>query len=147
MHGAQDGQKFIGIIILYIYILRESDIPKNINILNNIWIVIFVAIIIFFGVALGGKKIVENVGNKTVKLDNVKGIFSDMATIVCLFIASLFGIPVSTSHVKTVSIITLGEGYTKNKNVFNIFKAWIWTFPVCLLLSFVISKVMIEMIV
>ena len=142
MHGAQDGQKFIGIIILFIYILKGNTFPNNINVLDNIWIIIFVSIIMFFGVSIGGKKIVENLGNNTVKLDNVKAISSDITTVINLFIASLFGIPVSTTHVKTMSIISLGDGKTNRKNIFSIFKAWIWTFPVCFILAVIFSKIL-----
>ena len=144
MHGAQDGQKFIGLVILYIYIIKGSYEISN-SALDYIWIIIFVSIIMFFGVSIGGKKIVENVGNNTVELDNVKGIFSDIGTIVNLFLASIFGFPVSTTHVKTMSIIALGESKSNIKNIKNIFKAWIWTFPVCFILSYFISKLLIKL--
>lgn len=89
----------------------------------------------------GGKKIVENIGNTANNFDNVKGIFSDIGTVFNLFIASFFGLPVSTSHVKTMSIIALGN---KNKEgIKDIFKAWIWTFPVCFILSYMISKILL----
>ena len=143
MHGAQDGQKFIGIVILFMYIVKGEVVPSNLNVQNTIWVIIFVAAMMFFGVSIGGKKIVENLGNNTVRLDNVKGVFSDIGTVINLFIASLFGIPVSTTHVKTMSIITLGEDTTNSKSVLSIFKAWLWTFPVCFILSFGIAKLML----
>ncbi len=92
VHGAQDGQKFIGIIILYLYTLKGLNVPKNIIISDNIWIVIFVSIIMAFGVRIGGKKIVENIGKNIIELDNKKAIFSDIATILNLFIASILRI-------------------------------------------------------
>lgn len=147
MHGAQDGQKFIGIIILFIYIIKGKIIPLNINIIDNIWIIIFVSIIMFFGVSIGGKRIVERLGEHTVKLDNVKGVFSDISTIVNLFVASIFGIPVSTTHVKTMSIISLGDTNTNKKSVISIFEAWIWTFPVCFVLAYIFSKMMLGIFV
>jgi PiT family inorganic phosphate transporter len=125
------------------YIIKNEPIPQNTTLQSSIWIVIFVSIVMFIGVCVGGRKIVENLGNETVKLDNVKGIFSDIGTIINLFIASIFGIPVSTSHVKTMAIIALGEETTNKKNVLNIFKAWIWTFPVCFVLAYAIAKLMI----
>ena len=148
MHGAQDGQKFIGVIILYMYILKGMKIPQSISILDNIWIVIFVSIIMFFGVSIGGRKIVENIGNNMVELNNTKGIISDITTVVNLLIASFCGLPVSTTHVKTISIIALGEGENVNKkSIFSIFKAWIWTFPVCLILSCIIAGVLKNVII
>ena len=145
MHGAQDGQKFIGLVILYMSIVKGTYQIDNFAI-ENIWIIIFVSIIMFFGVSIGGRKIVENVGENTVRLDNVKGVISDMGTIISLFIASLLGLPVSTTHVKTMSIISLGENSINKKNVSNIFQAWIWTFPICFGLSYFISKILIGII-
>lgn len=145
MHGAQDGQKFIGLVILYMSIVKGTYQIDNFAI-ENIWIIIFVSIIMFFGVSIGGRKIVENVGENTVRLDNVKGVISDIGTIISLFIASLLGLPVSTTHVKTMSIISLGENSINKKNVSNIFQAWIWTFPICFGLSYFISKILIGII-
>lgn len=95
----------------------------------------------FFGVSNGGRRIVENIGNNTIKLDNVKGILSDISTALNLFLASLFGLPVSTTHVKTASIIGLGEKDSNFKNIKNIFKSWILTFPICFLLSYFLTKI------
>ncbi len=135
------GAKFIGLVILYCSIVKNTYKISNLS-LDNIWNIIFVAIIMFFGVWVGGKKIVENIGSNTILLDNVKGIFSDIGTVINLFIASIFGIPVSTTHVKTMSIISLGEKDSNVKNIKNIFKAWIWTFPVCFILSYIFSKIL-----
>lgn len=142
MHGAQDGQKFIGLVILYMYIVKGAYQISS-NAIDNIWIIIFVSIIMFFGVSIGGKKIVENVGNNTVELDNVKGIISDIGTIINLFLASIWGLPVSTTHVKTMSIIALKEKNTKSKSINNIFKAWIWTFPICFALGYFLTKLLL----
>lgn len=145
MHGAQDGQKFIGLVILYISIVKGNYQISN-NAIDNIWIIIFVSSVMFFGVSIGGKKIVENIGNNTVTLDNVNGIMSDIVTIINLFLASIFGFPVSTSHVKTMSIISLVESNSNKENINKIFQAWIWTFPVCFALSYFLSKLLIEIL-
>ena len=139
------GQKFIGVVILYMYIIKGSY-NTSLNPINHIWIILFVSIIMFFGVSVGGRRIVENIGNNTVHLDNVKGIISDIGTIINLFIASILGFPVSTTHVKTMSIISLGEKNSNKENILKIFKAWIWTFPVCFLLSFFLSKFLLKII-
>jgi PiT family inorganic phosphate transporter len=127
-------------------IIKNEIVPTNVTVEDNIWLIIFVSIVMFIGVCIGGRKIVENIGNNTVKLDNVKGIVSDIATIINLFIASFFGIPVSTTHVKTMSIIGLGEQTTNKKSVLKIFETWIWTFPVCFILAYVIAKFMLSII-
>ena len=141
MHGAQDGQKFIGLVMLYFCIIKGND--QATTLMENIWIIIFVAMIMFWGVSVGGRKIVENIGTHTVELDNVKGIVSDIATIMTLFLASLFGFPVSTTHVKTMSIIAFQNNASPSKKMIPIFQAWIWTFPVCFGMSYLMAKILL----
>lgn len=144
MHGAQDGQKFIGILIIFSNIIKLTN-PMTNNI-NQIDIVIFVAIIMGVGVAIGGKSIVENIGTNIMKIDNKRGLISDISSAGTLLFASLTGLPVSTTHVKTMSIISIGKCYKdkiNKENVFNIIKAWIWTFPVCGIMSYVFTKLII----
>ncbi len=133
MHGAQDGQKFIGILILFFGLVRNAYIPENIQPFNYVGIIIYTAFIMAMGVSIGGKKIVENIGSEMVELDNKQALMSDITTVITLFIASLTGMPVSTTHAKTVSIIAIG----KNKNskmdgsrILSIGKAWLWNFPI-----------------
>lgn len=139
MHGAQDGQKFIGILIIFFSLINEIGMPEFINPFNNIGIIFFVAIIMSIGVSIGGRKIVENIGSQMVILDNKQALISDITTIFALFIASMVGLPVSTTHVKTVSIINVGKNekskIDKNK-VFDICKTWIWNFPVSGIIGF-----------
>lgn len=147
MHGAQDGQKFIGILIIFMCLLNKTQIPDIVNPIEYIPIILFAAIVMAIGVSIGGKKIVQNIGTNMVSLNIQEGLFSDITTVFTLLIASLTGLPVSTTHAKTVSIIGVGKcsGSEFNaKNVMDICKAWIYTFPVCGVLAyglaFVISK-------
>ena len=89
MHGAQDGQKFIGILIIFLSIVKGLLIPKTIDPLENIWIILLVSILMFIGVCRGGKKIVENIGSDMVKIDNKQALLTDIATAITLLIASL----------------------------------------------------------
>lgn len=146
MHGAQDGQKFIGILIIYNYILKNMAIPDMINPMNHIGIILFTAIVMFIGVSIGGKKIVENIGSNMTNLNKKQALCSDIATSATLLTASLNGIPVSTTHVKTVSIIGVGKSEkspVSKKSVAQIIKAWVLTFPVCLILSYILAKLFI----
>lgn len=147
MHGAQDGQKFIGILIIFMCLLNKTQIPDIVNPIEYIPIILFTAIVMAIGVSIGGKKIVQNIGTNMVSLNIQEGLFSDITTVFTLLIASLTGLPVSTTHAKTVSIIGVGKcsGSKFNaKKVMDICKAWIYTFPVCGVLAyglaFVISK-------
>lgn len=141
MHGAQDGLKFIGVLIIYICAIKNIDISSCLSINQNFWIIIFVSSIMSIGVGFGGRSIVENVGKNISKLSNVDAILTDITTSVSLFIASIFGVPVSTTHSKTVSIIAVGKNLNP-KPVFEIVKAWFITFPVCMAISFLIAKLL-----
>ena len=144
MHGAQDGQKFIGVIIAYQLLLQNTTLIKSPMAENYFWIIVLVSIVMFIGVATGGRKIVETLGNDITDLDDEDALISDFSTVVVLLFSSLNGIPISTSHVKTVSIIASTD---KNKKinfgkVADIFKAWIFTFPVCIFISFICMKML-----
>lgn len=139
MHGAQDGQKFIGILILYIS-LAKSNITK----IECFGVIIFTAIIMGIGVSIGGKKIVENIGSNITKLTIQEGVLSDITSVSILIISSIFGLPVSTSHIKTMSIIGISANTKNNinmKSFIDICKAWILTFPVCCVIAFILVKV------
>lgn len=143
MHGAQDGQKFIGVIILFLTVINKT-VPINYNI-----IIIFVAIIMGIGVSIGGKKIVENIGENIAKINNKQALLTDISTASTLLFASLTGLPVSTTHVKTISIISVGKLYKSKidkKRILDIFKAWIWTFPVCGLLAYFFTLIGIKLV-
>lgn len=142
MHGAQDGQKFIGILIIFFSLIRNTPIPNIINPLDYVGIILYTAFIMAMGVAIGGKKIVDNIGSEMVELNNKQALMSDITTIVTLFIASMTGIPVSTTHAKTMSIIAIG----KNENskidqtkVFSICKAWFWNFPISGAIGYILA--------
>lgn len=147
MHGAQDGQKFIGILIIYTFIVKGLSVPEYIVPTDFAFIIIFVAFIMFVGVAIGGEKIAENIGNNVTTLTKKQALSSDIASSLTLFVASLNGLPVSTSHVKTMAIIGVGKSDKQTvgkKAVIGIIKAWILTFPVCLFLSYILAKIFIR---
>ncbi len=147
MHGAQDGQKFIGILIIYTFIVKGLTVPAYVVPTDFAFIIMFVAFVMFVGVAIGGEKIAENIGNNVTQLSKKQALSSDIASSITLFLASLNGLPVSTSHVKTMSILGVGKSDKQTvgkKAVIGIIKAWILTFPVCLILSYVLAKIFIR---
>ena len=101
----------------------------------------------FVGVSIGGEKIVQNIGNNVTTLTKKQALSSDIATSITLLLASLNGLPVSTTHVKTMSIIGVGKcdkQKVSKKAVWDIIKAWVLTFPVCLGLSYILAKIFIR---
>lgn len=128
MHGAQDGQKFIGLLIIFFSVISKNQIDNNIL----LWIVIVTCLTMFIGVSTGGKKIVKTLGNDLVYLERKSAIISDFSTIFILFFSSFNGLPVSTSHIKTISILCSSDNKIKNNKFYYIGALWIITFPVCL---------------
>ena len=144
MHGAQDGQKFMGIILLCVFTLQGSgaagtsfEIPT--------WLMILCSIVMGAGTAMGGKKIIKSVGMDMVKLEKYQGFSADLASSVSLVFCSVFGLPVSTTHAKTTAIMGVGAVKRISAINFGVVKemvlTWILTFPGCGLLSFVVTKI------
>ncbi len=141
MHGAQDSQKFVGILMSFL-----GDKPNHNNL--NIIFTLFCGGLMALGTATGGDRIIKTVGSDMVYLNNIQGFSADFSGLGCLIISTLIGLPVSTTHIKTASILGAGlSGGNKNINkniVSKMISAWIITFPVCALLSYIISSVIIK---
>ncbi len=149
MHGAQDGQKFIGILILFFGLVRNVYIPGEINPLNYVGIILYTAVIMAMGVSIGGKKIVENIGSDMVELNNKQALMSDITTVFTLFMASMTGIPVSTTHAKTMSIVSVGKNENSKMDyarIFRICQAWFWNFPISGFIGYGLAILMRSMI-
>lgn len=145
MHGAQDGQKFIGVLIIFTSILQARTVPTTINPFEYIPIILFTAFLMLIGVSIGGRKIVENIGENLTKLTPKQALLTDVATIGSLLVASITGLPVSTTHAKTISIIGIGKQENQKLNkgtIKNVLKAWIYTFPICFIISYLLTKIL-----
>ncbi len=146
MHGAQDGQKFIGVFLLGIFL--ANGYTNVTEFIIPIWLMILCSAVISLGVSIGGYKIIKKVGMGMVKLEKYQGFAADTAGAICLLISSLFGIPVSTTHTKTTAI--MGVGAAKRISSVNwatvkeMMLAWILTFPGCGILGFLFANVLIK---
>ncbi|MBQ9949661.1 MAG: inorganic phosphate transporter [Clostridia bacterium] len=142
MHGAQDGQKFIGVLFLGIAFSKGNTSVVNMGI--PIWLMILCSIVMAAGTSVGGEKIIKSVGMDMVKLEKYQGFSADLAAAFCLLLSSLFGIPVSTTHTKTASIMGVGAVRRLSAIDFGVVKdmmlTWICTFPGCGLISFGMAK-------
>lgn len=144
LHGAQDSQKFAGIVSTLLYNSGKFSFNDNIKIITTLICALFISL----GTATGGNKIIKTVGNDIVSLNRIQGFSADISGLVCLLLSTLFGLPVSTTHIKTSAIIGAGlSNGVKEINsatVLKLFFAWILTFPVCSFLSFVITWLIIN---
>lgn len=144
IHGAQDGQKFVGFLIILCSIITNTLVPVKIEVIDYIGIILATAFTMAIGVGIGGKKIVNTIGNGIVKLNNQEALNSDISSLIVLIIASILGLPVSTTHSKIMSIIGVGGFMQKkiDRNKFiSIIKMWFLTFPVCAIFSFVCTNI------
>ncbi|UMY65088.1 MULTISPECIES: inorganic phosphate transporter [unclassified Flavobacterium] len=155
-HGGNDAQKVMGIIgaavICYkvqiendaAFLAAESDARFKMFVADGFWWWVPLAsfLVIGLGTLSGGWKIVKTMGSKITKVTPLEGVAAETAGAATLYITEHFGIPVSTTHTITGSII--GVGITKRVSAVrwgvtrNLLVAWILTIPVSALLAGVI---------
>lgn len=134
-HGGNDAQKSMGII--WVALIATNQVAKDAPI--DLWIVLSCHAAIALGTLFGGWRIVKTMGQKITKLTPFEGFAAETAGALTLFGATHFGIPVSTTHTITGSI--MGVGATKRITAVKwgisakIFWAWILTIPVSALIG------------
>ena len=142
MHGAQDGQKFIGVFLLGISLVQGEGGQTSFSI--PLWLMVLCSAVMGLGTSSGGYRIIKSVGMDMVKLEVYQGFSADIAAAGSLLISSLIGIPVSTTHTKTTAI--MGVGASKRLSAVNwgvvweMVLTWILTFPGCGLIGFIMTK-------
>lgn len=143
MHGAQDGQKFIGVLFLGIAFAGGHNSVSGMEI--PVWLMLLCSIVMAVGTSIGGEKIIKSVGMNMVKLERYQGFSADLAGAICLLYSSLMGVPVSTTHTKTSAIMGVGAVKRVSAINFGVVKdmmlTWIFTFPGCGLISFCMAKI------
>ncbi|MDO4566262.1 MAG: inorganic phosphate transporter [Oscillospiraceae bacterium] len=144
MHGAQDGQKFMGVILLCLF-LSHGETPQAIA--PPEWLMLLCSVIMGLGTAIGGKKIIKSVGMDMVKLEKYQGFSADIAASLSLLFCSIFSLPVSTTHAKTTAIMGVGAVKRIKAINFTVVKemcmTWVLTFPGCGLIGFLMTKLFI----
>jgi PiT family inorganic phosphate transporter len=127
-HGRNDAQKPMGVLALAIAIYfgrEEVTVP--------LWVIVSAATVAAFGTAYGGWRIIRTLGMKMVALDPVQGFAAEVSGASVIQLASYFGIPISTTHAITSSI--LGAGATRRLSAVRwgvtgqIFTSWLLTVP------------------
>ena len=142
MHGAQDGQKFMGVFLLGMA-LAQGQAGGTVATVP-IWLMILCSLVMGVGTSIGGLKIIKSVGLDMVKLEKYQGFSADLAGAGCLLIASLTGIPVSTTHTKTTAIMGVGAAKRVRSVNWGIVKdmvlTWVLTFPGCGAIGYLMAK-------
>jgi PiT family inorganic phosphate transporter len=139
-HGLNDGQMPVGVITMALVIYTG-----NAGIWNNIpfWVIILSSLAISLGTGLGGWNVIKTLGLKVTALRPVHGFAAETAAAIVCEIASLLGMPISTTH--AISTAIMGVGATRRLSAVrwgvagNIVSAWLLTFPLCGITSYLIA--------
>ena len=142
MHGAQDGQKFIGVFLLGMALSQGQAEMGVVEI--PVWLMALCAVVMGLGTSIGGLRIIKSVGMDMVKLDVHQGFSADLAAAGCLLLSSVTGIPVSTTHTKTTAIMGVGAAKRLKSVNWSVVRemvlTWVLTFPGCGLVGFLMAK-------
>lgn len=139
-HGKNDAQNAVGIMALGWAVYYSSDVVVE------SWMQASAGIAIGIGTALGGWRVINTLGNKITRLNPVSGFTANMAASAVIEAASNIGLPVSTTHTSSSAII--GVGSTRGTSAVSfgvirgIFAAWLITYPFCLILAWVLAKIL-----
>jgi PiT family inorganic phosphate transporter len=135
-HGANDAQKMMGIIMALLLAAGRITPTDTLSLKDphTAWIIFACHAAMGLGTALGGWRIVKTMGMKITKLKPVGGFCAETGGACTLFLTAYFGIPVSTTHTITGSIVGVGAMSHKLSNIrWNIAErivwAWILTIP------------------
>ena len=129
-HGGNDAQKTIGII--WVLLIAGGAVSAQ-DAAPPAWVIISCYVAIAAGTMFGGWRIVKTMGQRITKLKPVHGVCAETGGAITLFLATYFGIPVSTTHTITGAIV--GVGSTRSVSAVrwgvagNIVWAWIFTIP------------------
>lgn len=138
-HGSNDAQKSMGIITMALVTsghLSGFDVP--------FWVIIVCGLAMAAGTAGGGWKIIKTLGMKLAHLKPVHGFAAETAAATVIEGASFLGLPLSTTHV--ISSTIMGVGASKRFSAVkwgvggSIVMAWVLTLPACAALAWALCK-------
>jgi PiT family inorganic phosphate transporter len=140
-HGKNDGQMPMGVMMMALVLYTG-----NAALWDNIpWgIIIAAALSISLGTAFGGWRVIRTLGTRVTKLRPVNGFAAEASAATVIEVASHFGIPVSTTHCISSSI--MGVGATRRFSAVrwgvarSIVLAWVFTFPICIGLGWLLAR-------
>jgi PiT family inorganic phosphate transporter len=137
-HGGNDAQKTMGIILALLiaagHVAPNGEVP--------IWVVLSAHTAIALGTLSGGWRIVKTMGSRITKLQPVGGVCAESAGAVTLFAASAAGIPVSTTHTITGSIVGTGSARRLSAVRWDVASRVVWAWVITIPASAAVAAVM-----
>lgn len=153
-HGTNDAQKTMGIITLALFTGTKAGsfehLPRSLDFLKTpafvlpTWVIALCAVTMAAGTAAGGWRIIRTLGHQVVKLQPVHGFAAETTAALIIQVASYYGIPLSTTHVISTSI--MGVGAVKRFTgirwtvVERIVWAWVFTLPATALIGYMLER-------
>lgn len=127
-HGMNDAQKSMGVITLALvtfHVLAKPDVP--------VWVIAVCAGAMGLGTAAGGWRIIRTMGQRIIRLVPVQGFSAEAAASITIYLASHFGMPVSTTHVISGSVFGVGASKRLSAVRWGVARtmvvAWVLTLP------------------
>jgi len=155
-HGTNDAQKTMGIIALALWTATQdglfADLPRWLGFLYTpqfevaVWVKVTCSVTMALGTAAGGWRIIRTLGHRLVRLQVIHGFAAETTAATVIQVGSHLGIPLSTTHVISASI--LGAGATRRLNavqwgvVGQIVWAWILTLPATALAGYLLERLL-----
>jgi PiT family inorganic phosphate transporter len=134
-HGGNDAQKTMGIIAALLY--SQGRLEDGFHV--PLWVVIACQAAMALGTLFGGWRIVRTMGSRITRLSPMQGFCAETGGAITLFIATWFGVPVSTTHTITGAIVGVGAARRTSAVHWgvasNIVVAWVLTLPAAALIS------------
>jgi len=145
MHGAQDGQKFLSIMILAIALSLGNDVHEAADLSDMpIWLMLLAASFMGLGTAIGGERIIKNVGLKMTHLDLYQGFAASASSVTCLITATFTGMPISTTHANSTAIMGVGAAKRVKAVKWDLVRdmalSWVLAFPGCGLMGWLFAE-------
>lgn len=160
-HGMNDAQKTMGILALalagattagtldhvphWLEFLRISRAADG-ELIVPLWVVVTCALVMAAGTAGGGWRIIKTLGHKMVHLHPINGFVAETGSALVIIVASMFGLPVSTTHVVSSGIMGVGAAKRFSAIRWTVVErmiwAWLLTVPITTLLAWLIAMIL-----
>ena len=141
-HGANDAQKAMGVILLALILDGQLQSGDTVP----LWVILVCGLVMGLGTSIGGWRVIKTLGLRMTKLEPVNGFAAETSAALIITGAARLGIPLSTTHVIGSSI--MGVGATRRLSAVRwgvagqIVAAWILTWPGCMLLGYVLGRLL-----
>jgi PiT family inorganic phosphate transporter len=139
-HGSNDAQKTMGVITMSLVAAGYMMMPETGKLPVPLWVVVASATAMGLGTAAGGVRIIKTLGTKIIDLKPMHGFAAETAAATVIFTASHYGLPVSTTHCISGSILGVGSSQSVSAVRWGITTrilwAWVLTIPVSAISAF-----------